>query len=234
MPLGVGARTVSGPPPPSVQPGQVFRHPGYNVAPPGPALRSTTNPIRPGMMAQPMPAYRQPPQPSSTSPYPSMQPHVLQAAGMPYQPPMPPQPRSITAPVQPRQHGPQRYQLHDRVSSHSVQSAASDGNRSNYSRSGGSPPIPFPSDPRSTPPNLDSRYNQRSDSLLGGHQSSHSGRSDSISSSAVGSSGVGMSTNNGAGGRNPLAELLESEKMFVERMGLVVRVSRALGPLTML
>ena len=32
--------------------------------------------------------------------------------------------------------------------------------------------------------------------------------------------------NSGAGGRNPLAELLESEKMFVERMGLVVRVSR--------
>lgn len=34
-----------------------------------------------------------------------------------------------------------------------------------------------------------------------------------------------MSVNGSAGGRNPLAELLESEKLFVERLGLVVRVS---------
>jgi hypothetical protein len=217
---------MSGPPPPSVQPGQVFRHPGSNGPSSGPALRSTTNPIRPGMMVQPMPVYRQPTQPSSMSPYPSMQQHSSQAVGMPFRPHMQ-HPRSVTAPVQQsRQPGPQRYELHDRVSSHSIQSSASDGSRSNFSRNGGSPPIPFPSDPRATPPNLDPRSTPRSDSLPGSHQPSHSGRSDSISSSAVGSNGVGISMNSGAVGRNPLAELLESEKMFVERMGLVVRVSR--------
>jgi len=227
MPMNMSAHTMSGPPPPSIQPGQVFRHPGHNVPSPGPALRSTTNPIRPGMMVQPMPVYRQPAQPSSMSPYPSMQQHSSQGVGMPFQPHNQ-QLRSVTAPVQQsRQPGPQRYELHDRVSSHSIQSSGSDGSRSNLSRNGGSPPIPFPQDPRSTPPSLDSRSAPRSDSLPGSHQPSHSGRSDSISSSAVGSNGVGVSMNSGVVGRNPLAELLESEKMFVERMGLVVRVSRS-------
>jgi hypothetical protein len=117
MPMSVGPRTISGPPPPTVQPGQVFRHPGYNAASPGPALRSTTNPVRPGMMVQPMPVYRQPGQAPSTGPYPLMPQRPPHASGMPYQSLMP-QPRSVTAPVQPRQPGPQRYELHDRVSSH--------------------------------------------------------------------------------------------------------------------
>jgi hypothetical protein len=236
MPEGFGARSApGGPSKASIQPGQLFKHPGYNASPPRPAQRSTTNPIRPGMMAPPPgPAYRQvqhaggmqSPSLQGSGPYPSMQ----QAQGSNSTlPSHMPQLRSVTAPVHHSTQGPQRYELHDPVSSHSVRPSASDGNRTYQGRNTASPPLPFPPDPRSTPPPLDSRSTRRVDSLPDSHQASHSGRSDSVSSSVVGANGVGVSMNNGGAGRNPLAELMESEKLFVERTGLVVRVSKSLS-----
>ena len=246
MPLHMGtSRPPNGIMPGSIQPGQVFRHPGYNApagnAIPGPGPRSASNPNRPPMMGQMSP----PLQPGHTSgPYRP----VLAPGGGPYpviRPTNPgyasangassghmPQPRSVTAPLQSRAPGPQRYELHDRVSSHSSRSSASENNRY-ITRSDGSPPLPFPSDSRSTstrtpPPAEDSRFGGRSDSSAGARGFTQGGRSDSVSSSSVGANGIGVSANGSSGGRNPLAELMESEKLFVERLGLVVRVSPGL------
>lgn len=229
-------RPPNGAMPASVQPGQVFRHPGYNGPPanamPGPGPRSASNPTRPGMMGQMGPPL-QPGQANGSyrpilaqggGPYPVMRPPMnpgYPVSGGMTGGPMP-QPRSVTAPLQ-------RYELHDRVSTHSSRSSASDNSR--YApRPDGSPPLSLPADPRSssartTPSNEDPRFSGRSDIPGGAQAHGQRARSDSVSSSSVGANGVGVSVNGSAGGRNPLAELLESEKLFVERLGLVVRVS---------
>jgi hypothetical protein len=226
----------------SVQPGQVFRHPGYNApdhnASPGPGPRSTSNPIRPGMMGQMGPPFHANPGNASYrptlapggGPYPVIRPmnQGYPAAGALNGGYMP-QPRSVTAPLQARAPGPQRYELHDRVSTHSARSSASENSRYG-GRPDGSPPLPFPGDSRSTsirtpPPAEDPRFSGRSDTSAGARGSAQGGRSDSVSSSSVGANGIGVSANGSSGGRNPLAELMESEKLFVERLGLIVRVS---------
>jgi hypothetical protein len=85
----------------------------------------------------------------------------------------------------------------------------------------------MPPEPRitRTPPLDDTSVRTRSDSPHDS-QAGLNGRTDSMSSSAVGANEVGVSANTGGAGKNPLVDLVETEKLFVERLGLIVRVSR--------
>lgn len=211
------------------QPGQLFVMPGYtgaNNRPMQNGTRATSNPIRPGLMQQPGPPPMQ--APHAVGPYPSAHPPPMNSYHR--SSPMP-QPRNVSAPL-PRGTAIAAAAPYGRSSgqSHlSTSSGASGSTHSHMSRhEQRSPPVPLPTGPiltpeprvvRTPPPLDDARHSTRSDQSA----STQGRRSDSVSSSALGGNGFGVSANGGGSGRNPMSDLVESEKLFVERMGLVVR-----------